>query len=138
MIPLRQAACVLDSCPESVGLGRHFVSDTLAGWGVTTEPRRLPIDEVLLVVSELLANAVRVSALPVVLSIEVRADHLHASVRDASPCRAVAGSASNSAAHGRGLAIVDALADRWGQSDYDGTAKNVWADVLLVGSRAGR
>lgn len=117
-----------------MALGRQFVSDTLAGWDVAADARRLPVDDVLLVVSELLTNAVRVSACPVLLSIEVRADHLHASVRDASPCRAVTGSSSNSAAHGRGLAIVDALADRWGQSDYDGTAKDVWADVLLAGS----
>lgn len=76
------------------------------------------VEDARLVVSELVANAVRHARPLDDGSLQVSwalADHrLQVSVTDGgSPGRPLAGRASTSAQTGRGLAIVDGLADRW-------------------------
>jgi anti-sigma regulatory factor (Ser/Thr protein kinase) len=97
------------------------VHDVLCGWGFRDE---LWLDQVAVVVTELVANAVRHAG--GCLAVIVRADGNQVTVGavDSSP---------NHPRHrepdddgGRGLTIVEGLAARWGVCDHhDG--KHVWA-----------
>ena len=103
---------------SSVGRVRHDLDSWLHG-RVTSEER---IDDARLVVSELVANAVR-HARPlsdgcIVVSWELDRDELRVSVTDggsATQPRAV--DAPVSATSGRGMNIVDLLAQRWWLED---------------------
>jgi anti-sigma regulatory factor (Ser/Thr protein kinase) len=78
--------------------------------------------EVSLVVSELVANAVKHGSGPIGLRVEVHADHVHIAVRDAC-------STPPAARDGYGLRIVEQLAARSGVEHHAGGGKTVWADV---------
>ena len=116
----------------SVPSGRQIVADALDGWGVgTSDPAFLRRGDILLLTTELLANAVRVAKDPIVLCIEAHRDSIRVVVADDSPLPAVRQSVDDRSSTGRGLAIVDAVTDEWGQHEYDGTAKDVWGVVRI-------
>jgi PAS domain S-box-containing protein len=107
---------------ESPRRARRFVHQTLtaAGWGEVTETAEL-------LVSELVTNAVRYGASPIVLQIEVEADAVEVGVSDADPSLPVAGRPRPIDVTGRGLGIVDAFADAWGTRTLAPLAgKTVW------------
>ncbi|WP_233518212.1 ATP-binding protein [Streptomyces corynorhini] len=86
-----------------------------------------------LVLSELVTNAVRHARVPVGREIETRylavPEGLRLEVHDASSERPRLQRAAPGACGGRGLVIVDALADRWGVADRAGVGKLVWAQL---------
>ena len=85
-------------------------------------------DDVELVVSELVTNAIKVSAQAI--SLWLMSDGMRAAVfvQDSSPLPPVPRDADEDSTDGRGLVIVDALAQRWGAYPVaDG--KIVWAVV---------
>jgi two-component sensor histidine kinase len=97
-----------------------------------------------LLVSELVTNAVQASPrraglgngkLPMIgLTIRLTAASLVLEVWDASPLRPVSKQVDIAADHGRGLLLVDALADSWGdRAAYGG--KVVWCEVALPSQR---
>lgn len=91
-------------------------------------------DDALLVVSELVTNAVRHAGSDVVLNILVRPDRVRVEVSDAGddlPATSP-GRPDSSRPDGRGLVIVTALASNWGvRSAPDRPGKTVWADIPL-------
>ncbi|MFD5827722.1 ATP-binding protein [Lentzea sp. NPDC060358] len=88
------------------------------------------VDDALLVVSELVENAVRHSGSEPALRIELRASGLSLAVRDDNPEPPV----TRSAAQHRGLDLVGRTSVAWGtMPSYDG-GKVVWA-VLALGPR---
>jgi anti-sigma regulatory factor (Ser/Thr protein kinase) len=97
-------------------------------------------DSVALLASELVTNAVEVSAgrtgrdhgkLPMIgLAIRLTAAGLVLEVWDASPLRPVPQEADTAADGGRGLSLIDALADSWGHRAADG-GKIVWCEVAI-------
>jgi len=122
--------------PTSVGLARHRLGDELAGAGVM----RGVVDDAVLIVSELLSNALRhARPLPsgnVRMSWRISHDgYVEISVIDGGAATEPRVShTSLSALGGRGLSIVDRLSDRWGVRHDDGTTV-VWvvlADGALV------
>jgi two-component sensor histidine kinase len=90
------------------------------------------IDDVILVASELLGNAVRHTAATrqatLDVSWDVDASGVHVCVADSSDEPPVVRTASPDEPGGRGLTIVDAVSDRWGV-ERDGNGKRVWAHV---------
>lgn len=123
---------VLDCRFESVADGRHLLGVVLDRWGVAAPvPTSELRGDVLLVASELLANAARACRDRIVLTVEAHRDHIRLDVRDDSPARAVPRPSSPEQLTGRGLAIVAALSTEWGQSPYDGATKKVWSDIGL-------
>ena len=106
---------------EAPAEARHFAVATLNVWGTGDLA-----GDVALVVTELAANAIvhARSAFTVILS--VHDDLLRISVRDAVPLDG----AGLRAAPLHGLAVVDALASRWGVESLGNAGKTVWVDLL--------
>jgi anti-sigma regulatory factor (Ser/Thr protein kinase) len=75
--------------------------------------------------SELVANAIRHGAPPVLLSITERADHTVIAVEDGDGAPPVLRRSENGDVTGRGLPIVVALSERWGV-EFLPHGKRVW------------
>jgi anti-sigma regulatory factor (Ser/Thr protein kinase) len=91
-------------------------------------------DDTLLIVSELVTNAVRHAGTDVVLSIVTGTDRVRIEVSDGvdDPPRIATGTPDGSRPNGRGLVIVSAVASVWGVDTMpDRPGKTVWADVAL-------
>lgn len=88
-------------------------------------------EAVRLTVSELLTNAIVHGRPPVGLLARVEGQILRIEVSDNSAARGSPQQASGTASSGRGLAIVDAVAHRWGM-EARGTGKAVWLEFYLA------
>jgi PAS domain S-box-containing protein len=120
----------LQTTPEAAGFGRAVVTDVLLGAGMPEL-----VDTAALLVSELVTNALRHGGGPRELLVAVDGEGVDVGVRDASPrpprpvvldgpgaTRVDDGSLSE---NGRGLLLVERLADSWGWRPEDG-GKLVW------------
>lgn len=110
--------------PATVGEARRMTRDTLTVWGLPPEFA----DDAVLVVGELVANATLYGEKPIRLSLWGMAQGVCVRVTDHGSERPRKLSLGEDASHGRGLAIVEALADRWGVVPVPGgIGKTVWA-----------
>jgi signal transduction histidine kinase/DNA-binding response OmpR family regulator len=114
-VPVRQS---------SVRHTRDFVAETLRLWGL---PARL-LDDVLLLVSELVTNAVVHGRPPIELRLRHTGTHLVIEAQDAASFLPRKLRPTVDDEHGRGLQLVAALADRWGTRPT-GRGKSVWCVV---------
>ncbi|GGW17745.1 ATP-binding protein [Streptomyces capoamus] len=134
------ASCALPARYEAVREARRFTRDTLDGWDVGDR-----FDDICLVVSELVTNALR-HALPAApcrseaLQPPVRlhlmrwSERLVCGVRDPSHETPVQRDSDDfSAESGRGLFLVESFADSWGWHPLAGSleGKVVWAMFRL-------
>jgi anti-sigma regulatory factor (Ser/Thr protein kinase) len=106
---------------------RQFVQDVCAGWSIA---RVANLAE--LVASELVTNAVTHARTPMALTLRLVGDRLSVDVRDGDPrpmFRPAPGAGGGPAdEHGRGLLVLDAMADAWG-CNTTGDGKVVWAQL---------
>ncbi|MEU1783240.1 ATP-binding protein [Streptomyces abikoensis] len=117
---------------RSVGLARRELRAALAEWGLTA------IEEpAVLVLSELVTNAIThafVRGRDIETSFCRGPQGVRLAVDDADerrhPQRRTPGEAG-----GRGLALVEALSERWGCSVRRGVGKSVWAVITVPGGR---
>ncbi|MEU7404439.1 MULTISPECIES: ATP-binding protein [unclassified Streptomyces] len=125
------------STPRGARLARHLVVHRLDAWGV---PYGSAVsDTAALLVAELAANAVthgRVPGRDIEVLLRLDAYTLRIDVSDSRRERRPAGPGSTvtappEAEHGRGLLLVDALADRWGVLDRVPVGKTVRAELDL-------
>ena len=109
----------------SVPLARHVTLDLLRGWRSAHD-----LDDAALLVSELVSNVVDHVEGEAVLTLELAlADRwLRISVADGSSIRPVVRELSEDRPRGRGLQLVEAIADRWGAEDHHG-GKRVWFEL---------
>ncbi|MFD8545401.1 SpoIIE family protein phosphatase [Streptomyces sp. NPDC059649] len=119
--------------PDAVMHARRFTGRTLRTWGVTEE-----LDVALLVVSELVTNAIAHTQGEVRLDLTLAADRLRIAVNDASPRAPVKpASVDWEATGGRGLLLVEAMSVSWGSVPLSG-GKQVWSEIgLQPGERLG-
>ncbi|MBG0850670.1 SpoIIE family protein phosphatase [Streptomyces spinoverrucosus] len=114
--------------PEAVGHARRFTRRTLRAWGVTTQR-----DAVLLVVSELVTNALVHTDGPVRLDLTLVDSRLRVAVADTSPRSPVKPTRIGwEATGGRGLLLVEAMSAAWGTVPVSG-GKQVWSELALDG-----
>ncbi|ELS58597.1 SpoIIE family protein phosphatase [Streptomyces viridochromogenes] len=126
--PLRESWTVW-RVPEAVGHARRFTRRTLRTWGVAAQD----IDAVLLVVSELVTNALVHTDGRVRLDLTLVNDRLRVAVADASPRTPVKPtSISWEATGGRGILLVEAMSATWGTVPVSG-GKQVWSEIALGG-----
>ncbi|WP_231133998.1 ATP-binding protein [Motilibacter deserti] len=89
-------------------------------------------DEALLLVSELVANAVRHGAPPITLEVSCDGSMgMLVRVSDGSPAAPVAKQASLEDESGRGVALVDLISDAWGVEPTS-EGKGVWFRIGLA------
>ena len=112
--------------PEAPGRARQEVSRALAGWGIDVELR----DDAALVVSELVTNAVLHAGGHLRLDVSGTGDVVRLAVTDGSSAVPQPREAGPLETSGRGLAIVAAIASRWGVDD-SAAGKTVWAELDL-------
>ncbi|NDZ80963.1 ATP-binding protein [Streptomyces sp. SID10853] len=125
------------SSPRGARLARRIAVRHLGEWGFP--PMSDASCTVALLVAELAANAVRHGRAPgrdfhLLVAFDGRASRFRIEVSDASadrlPVRAAAPAAEEES--GRGLLLVDVLADRWGWEPRVPVGKTVWADVVAT------
>ncbi|WP_460107723.1 ATP-binding protein [Streptomyces sp. YKOK-J1] len=118
----------LSPTPCGARLARLLATEQLSSWG-------LPLDPAALIVAELAANAAthgRVSGRDFRLTLYAVADVLRIEVTDTRGDRLPhVGKADPDGDSGRGLLLVDALADRWGVTPGLTPRKTVWAEIVL-------
>lgn len=124
---LSQAQCrfeaVIDPDPVRVSHARHACAAVLRLWGMSGSL----VDDVQLVVSELVTNAIEHGHGRIALSIAEAAGTVKIEVSDCNPAPARVRSARHDDPGGRGLMIVATLADAWGVSENGCTT---WAALL--------
>lgn len=129
--------------PAEVGRARRWARSRLAGSGIGADE---PLSETLiLLVSELVTNAVVHTGCPAVLRLLLTgvcedtpgagSGTVRLEVADASDCPPVPRHATGDETGGRGLELVDGLADRWGW-DAEGVGKRIWCEVDRCGAEA--
>ncbi|MFD7132802.1 ATP-binding protein [Streptomyces sp. NPDC059894] len=132
--PSRHFTVLLSPTPRAARLARLLTTEQLREWG-------LPLDTAPQIVAELATNAAthgRVPGRDFRLTLNAVADTLRIEVTDARGDRLPRpGRPDGDAEGGRGLLLVDALADRWGVVPGPLPRKTVWAEVRVGGTRAG-
>jgi anti-sigma regulatory factor (Ser/Thr protein kinase) len=117
---------------ESVPTARHFVSDVVAD-----VPREIA-DRAALMVSQLATNAVRHGGTDFEVRVERTDDVLSVEIEDSGVGAPVVRRAQPRDASGRGLHIVEALADAWGvRPTPEGQGKAVWFTLSLASTSGG-
>ena len=115
----------LPATPESVTTARRWLTRVLAGWAV----ERSMLGDAELVFSELVTNAIRHGGGDIECGVAmVGGNRCRVSVTDTGAERPFIRQPQLDDPGGRGLPIIDRLADSWGVTDSpDG--KTVWAIV---------
>ncbi|MDX3308294.1 ATP-binding protein [Streptomyces sp. ME08-AFT2] len=120
----------LSPTPRGARLARLLTTEQLRCWG-------MPVDPAGQIVAELAANAVthgRVPGRDFRLTLYVIAHTLRIEVTDTAwgrPPRLPPEGSEGEAESGRGLLLVEALADRWGWAPELRPRKTVWAEVAI-------
>jgi anti-sigma regulatory factor (Ser/Thr protein kinase) len=120
----------LDGDADAPSRGRQAVTAVLDDWGCAPGTR----EDLLLVVSELVTNAVVHGAEPIVVTMVRAAERVRVEVTDgateSSPHTNPRPAAD--AENGRGLSVVTRLAVAWGWRASPGNGKTVWAELPLT------
>jgi len=126
-VPQARHAYQLPSRPESVGRARAWVRAVLTADGCEGA-----IDTVLLIMSELATNAlIHGDGSDITIVCDVDTDALTIGVVDRGTNRPVILDAAEDDEYGRGMALIDAIADEWGHEPCDG-GKLVYARLKLA------
>ncbi|MFG2693204.1 ATP-binding protein [Kitasatospora sp. NPDC051984] len=125
--PAEQHWCIdLSGEQHPVSVARAFAEVVLRGWGV----RALAREDVVLVVSELVANARLHTAGPHEVALGLGTDQVRVEVTDGTTAMPERRPASPDRPGGHGLLVVERLSTRWG-TDVRPFGKSVWAECPL-------
>ncbi|MDT0274764.1 ATP-binding protein [Blastococcus sp. DSM 46792] len=110
-------------------VARHVVLELMRAWGVPHDR-----EDAALLVTELVANVVDHVEGDAELTLEIGASEnwLRIAVVDGSAIRPVVRELSLDEPRGRGMRMVQAIADRWGAEDHLG-GKRVWFELRPPG-----
>lgn len=119
----------LPATPSTARKAREFVARTCARWSLAPET----VESALLLVSELVTNAVRYGRGIVTVTAEQSSTSLlRVSVHDEDTTSVPTRRASELLDEGgRGLLLVDLLAARWGVEPHPFVGKDVWFGLAL-------
>jgi anti-sigma regulatory factor (Ser/Thr protein kinase) len=108
---------------EAVADARRFTGAYLSQWGLHGVQ-----ESAILLVSELVTNALLHAGGPARLELRPKADRVRICVSDDAPVEPTPQHPDDESDHGRGLMLVDMLAREWGVVPA-GLGKTVWAEV---------
>lgn len=114
--------------PEALVAARHMIGAAVRAWGA-----RERADEIELVADELIVNALMHTDGPAIVTLRILAGHEHrlrVEVADRSSALPRRREAGDSGVSGRGLMLVDRLADVWGVEPR-GSGKCVWCEFVV-------
>jgi anti-sigma regulatory factor (Ser/Thr protein kinase) len=121
----------LSADPGQVAVARRLLRGYLEGRRTAPQDRDLPV----LLVSELVTNAILHAQPPVTLRANADGGRLRVEVHDGAAEPPVVNPQADPGAvlpeRGRGLFLVASLADRWGWEDQP-TGKSVWFEVEIA------
>jgi anti-sigma regulatory factor (Ser/Thr protein kinase) len=119
----------LDGDPDAPSRGRHAATEVLDRWGCEADTR----EDLLLVVSELVTNAVVHGAEPIRVTMVRAPERVRIEVTDGAAGASPHGNPRppRNAETGRGLSVVTRLAVAWGWRAAPGRGKTVWAELPL-------
>lgn len=117
------ARLALRPVPSSAADARRFLDQTLGGWNCNAL-----LDASRLLVSELVTNAVLHARTDLELVLRLTPHGVRVEVHDSSAATPVPRRYDDDAMTGRGLALVEELAARWGV-DAEGDGKSVWFEL---------
>jgi anti-sigma regulatory factor (Ser/Thr protein kinase) len=118
-------SATLDAVALSAQAARSVVHSTCTDAQVPA-----PVTETaLLLVSEVVTNAITHGDGRPVLDIEVNSDRMRVCVTDAAADVPRVQPQDDASEHGRGMFIVDSLASRWGVSPLAPTGKSIWFEL---------
>lgn len=111
----------------SPAAARRVIASVLPAWGLTEL-----VDDAQLVTSELVTNALSHAAGQDSYELELtaRPDGVRIALADGSTVRPIVEELKSSRPSGRGIAIIEKLATRWGADDHEG-GKKVWIELTL-------
>lgn len=114
--------------PEALVAARHMIGAAVRAWGA-----RERADEIELVADELIVNALMHTDGPAIVTLRILAGHEHrlrVEVADRSSALPRRREGGDSGVSGRGLMLVDRLADVWGVEPR-GSGKCVWCEFVV-------
>jgi len=122
-----RAERTVDPHYRAVAPARHWAADRLAEAGIPADRR----DMLVLLVSELVTNAVEHAWPPVVLRVDVDDERIRVEATDSSHReQPILRDVPSSHVGGRGVWLIDHLASAWGSGvDPSGDCKTVWFEV---------
>lgn len=109
---------------RSVAAARGFLRNVLDGH------QTIATEDAVLMISELVTNAVRHAHTRLSIMVSIANQTLRVEVHDDDPTLPVASDPDQHATSGRGLRIIDGLADHWGITPNTG-GKVVWFELRL-------
>lgn len=112
----------------AAGVARGFVRDRMAEWA-SPSPEGHFVDDMMLVTSELVTNAVLHGRGPIELSVALDDDIAEVTVTDTGGGHPRLRPGDDAAEHGRGLVLVDALVDDWGVRHAGDGGPDAWTSV---------
>ncbi|WP_030194329.1 SpoIIE family protein phosphatase [Streptomyces sp. NRRL S-87] len=119
---------VAQSDPEALASARHMIGAAVRAWGA-----RDRVDEIELVADELMVNALMHTDGPAIVTLRVLTGperRLRVEVEDGSSALPRRREAGESGVSGRGLMLVDRIADVWGVESR-GSGKCVWCEFVV-------
>jgi anti-sigma regulatory factor (Ser/Thr protein kinase) len=120
------AARTFPAVAKSVRAARRFADEVLPSL-----PQSL-LDTVLIMVSELASNSVEHADTEFTLDIEHSGGQIRVQATDSGPGQAVLRHPGPAESRGRGLLVIDQLADDWGVTEAaDGAGKTVWCSLNI-------
>ncbi|MEU1508294.1 ATP-binding protein [Kitasatospora sp. NPDC005748] len=122
----RRRRCMrhMPCAPESARSARHLVQEKLTDWG-----RLDLLEDARLIVSELVGNAARHTGCTwLCAALGLDGDRLRLAVRDSSRALPVVVKTGVTETSGRGMGLVDRIANRWGVDEAP-FGKWVWAEI---------
>jgi anti-sigma regulatory factor (Ser/Thr protein kinase) len=124
---LHRATLSLAREQRAPAMARMFVRARLADW-LGSDSQGKFTDDLLLVTSELVTNAVVHGQAPIELTLALDGDVAEVTVTNFGGGRPQVQSSEADADRGRGLPLVDALVDDWGvlQGDHQAGKTSVW------------